>query len=70
MKSYLIVAVVLAVSTFILVSCADQSPNESASNTNPAQRTYDQSDLQRTGRGSTGEAVSKLDPAVQVSGNR
>jgi len=70
MKSLLLVAVFLSAlgATFTLAGCADQQTPTAASN--PTDRTYTSSDLERSGRHDTGSAAQAVDPDVRVSGGR
>jgi uncharacterized lipoprotein YajG len=62
---YSLAAVTVAISVFGFAGCADNPQTTTAfTNTNPAARTYTGSDLQKTGRQSSGEALQAVDPSV------
>jgi uncharacterized lipoprotein YajG len=62
---YFPAAVMVALSVFAVAGCAEnQQTTTTSTNTNPAARTYTGSDLQRTGRQTSGEALQAADPSV------
>jgi hypothetical protein len=67
---YLLVTVALAVSTLALVGCANNQTTTTATNANSPAKTYSGSDLEKTGRQQTGEALQAADPAVSTSSGR
>jgi hypothetical protein len=70
MKTFLCAGAIIAVSPLTIAGCASQSPNTAASAANPAQTTYTQEDLKKTGRQQTGDALQALDPSVQATDGR
>ena len=60
-------AVVILVSCCLLAGCADQQ-NTASANTNPTAKSYSSSDLQKTGKRTSGEALQAADPAVSARG--
>jgi hypothetical protein len=62
MGSALMVAFVLS-----MAGCANQpaASTTTDSTANPTDRRYDRTDIQRTGRGSTSEAIQALDPSTR-----
>src|SRR2546430_6041522 len=68
MKKYLTIATVVAATmlTCLFASCANQSDatNTAASNANPTDRTYTRTDLSRTGRNQTSEAIQAVEPSA------
>lgn len=70
MKTYLL-WLLLAVAGVGFSGCANQNETTKTTTTtgaNPTDRNYDRSQLQNSGRQTTGGAIQKLEPAAQVSG--
>jgi hypothetical protein len=71
MKTSFSFAVVASLAMFTIAGCANrQSSQPTASDTNPASRTYTREDLNKTGRQQTGPALEAADPSVQAPGGR
>jgi len=61
----------IASASVALSGCANQKETMTQSTTDQTQkRVYTQEELRKTGETQTGPALEKVDPAVQVSGQR
>jgi uncharacterized protein (DUF2345 family) len=61
----------LAVASVALAGCANQKETMTQSTTDQTQkRVHTQEELRKTGETQTGPALEKVDPAVQISGQR
>jgi len=50
------------------VGCANNQQNAASANANSSARSYSSSDLQKTGKRTSGEALQAADPAVTARG--
>ncbi|HWY40669.1 MAG TPA: hypothetical protein VNX27_07720 [Chthoniobacterales bacterium] len=66
MNRYLLIAVVGG-TALVFAGCANQQGATSA-NANPSEKTYNSSDLQKTGKRTPGEALQAADPSVTATG--
>jgi hypothetical protein len=67
---YFLATVAIAISTLAIVGCANNQTTTTSTNANSPAKTYRGSDLEKTGRQQTGEALQAADPAVSTSSGR
>jgi len=59
-----------AIASVLFAGCANNQTTAASANANPPAKTYTGSDLEKTGRQQSGEALQAADPAVSTSSGR
>jgi hypothetical protein len=69
-RLFAVVPLAIAFSASALAGCANNQTDAASINANSPAKSYSGSDLEKTGRQQTGEALQAADPAVSTSTGR